>query len=218
MKLFGNILKFIIVVLMHLIILPVISFGISNSLFNTNKLLFQIVSLLFSMIFMIVLFLINRKKLIESFKKIDLNTIKRIFIYWLAIYATTVIISLIFSPLLNNIPENESLARNLILKYPLINIITVIIVAPFVEEMVYRFYPRKIFNNKLIFIIVSSLIFGFIHVSNFYTSIESLIHFLQYSIIGSFIAKIYYETDNIFSAIILHSFHNLIALLAFLFL
>lgn len=218
MKLFGNLLKFIIVIFIHLIILPVIAFGIANSLFNNSELYLQIINLLFSIIFMIILFIINRKKLIESFKKINLNTIKKIFIYWLAIYATTTIISLIFSPLLNNIPENENLARSLILKYPLINIITVIIIAPFVEEMAYRFYPRKIFNNKLIFIIVSSLIFGFIHVSNFYTSIESLIHFLQYSIIGSFIAKIYYETDNIFSAIILHSLHNLIALLAFLFL
>ena len=97
---------------------------------------------------------------------------------------------------------------------PLLVIVLAVIVAPFMEELLFRGIFRKIFSNKYIFIISSSIIFGALHVIDDFKSPKELLFILSYSILGVFLGKIYEKTNNIFSNIMFHFVQNSVAILA----
>ena len=100
---------------------------------------------------------------------------------------------------------------------PLLMIINTCILAPFVEEGIFRLSIRKVFNNKYLFILVSGLIFRFMHI--FPTELPlyvALIESLNYVTMGLLLAYIYNETDNIYVVVIIHALNNLLSMLMIL--
>ncbi len=101
---------------------------------------------------------------------------------------------------------------------PLIIIFTSLIFAPIVEEIVFRGSIFRFMRIKYSFMsaaIISSLLFGFIHVyvSLFTGNYYDLWYIFLYAIPGFFIAKTYEETNTIYGAIFLHFINNAIGLL-----
>lgn len=67
------------------------------------------------------------------------------------------------------------------------------------------------------YIILSSVIFGLVHIVNISSSLE-LLYLIPYSIIGLEFSYIYYKTDSIYMNILAHIIHNTICVIYILFI
>lgn len=112
--------------------------------------------------------------------------------------------------------ENEEAVRSLIDIYPIYMIFQLIIYAPLTEELIFRKSIRNICQNKYIYIFLSGLIFGGLHAISSITTPLDLIYLIPYCSLGFIFAFLYSKTDNIFSTITAHAFHNGLALLVYL--
>lgn len=92
-------------------------------------------------------------------------------------------------------------------KAPIYTLILATIFAPILEELVFRLSIRKMFKNNTIFIIVSGLLFGLMHVIEA-NSIQELLFIIPYSIPGCIFAYTLIKSDNILVPIGLHFIHN----------
>ena len=87
---------------------------------------------------------------------------------------------------------------------PLAMMLSVVIFAPIVEEIIFRLVLMKLFNWKPVYnILFSSFMFGFVHVLT-----GGVIHIIPYFLIGLVFGVIYHQNDNIWYATILHVLHN----------
>jgi len=90
------------------------------------------------------------------------------------------------------------------------------IYAPLTEELIFRKSIRDVIKNKWLYIIISGLIFGGLHVVSSIDSLIDLIYLIPYCSLGFVFASLYIKTNNIYSTIVAHSFHNTLALLLYL--
>ena len=109
--------------------------------------------------------------------------------------------------------DNEKEVIETLHRFPLYTIITSTILAPILEESVFRLAIRKIIKNDYIFIIMSGLLFGILHVSGA-DSIGQLLYIIPYSIPGAIFAYTLVKSNNICVPISLHFIHNTILMIA----
>lgn len=102
---------------------------------------------------------------------------------------------------------NEQAVQSLIAKSPLYMIISAGILAPIIEELVFR-KNLNIFKNKLIFAIVSGFLFGLAHVLGNVNSWIDWFFILPYGFLGFAFARAYSKTDTICVPITMHMIHN----------
>lgn len=105
-------------------------------------------------------------------------------------------------------------------KSPIYTYLSAVFFAPIVEELVFRQAIRNLIPKwNILFIIISGFIFGGLHVVGA-TSVSQFFYIIPYSIPGLVFAYILTKTDNIFTTIGLHFFHNglLMALQVFILL
>ena len=125
--------------------------------------------------------------------------------------------NIIISLFTNNLAANEQAVREMIDKYPLYMAFQVMLYAPISEEIIFRKSIDKIFKNKYLYIFISGLIFGGLHVISSITSLVDCLYLLPYCSLGFVFALLYKNTNNnIFSTITAHAFHNTLALLLYL--
>ena len=160
----------------------------------------------------IVLFKLNKKDYI--------NKILNYFVLFIAIKISSSLITGFLSVILGYDlvdSENQSAIISLTKSAPLMMLISTSILAPIVEEGVFRLSLRKIIDNKTIFILISGLIFGLMHI--FPTDLSlyfALIQAITYVTMGFFLAYTYVETNNIWIVICIHAINNLISMLSIL--
>lgn len=80
--------------------------------------------------------------------------------------------------------------------------------APWVEELTFRHSLRKIFKNDILFIFISALTFGGLHVFKAGMTWFDLLYLIPYCTPGVAFAYIYLKTKNITTTISLHMIHN----------
>lgn len=92
-------------------------------------------------------------------------------------------------------------------------LIVTIVGGPIFEETVYRFLPKRILKNSLIFIIITSFYFAAIHVGGeeYYP-----LDWIAYLIPGITYAITYIKTKNIYTSMIAHTLNNVIGVLLIL--
>ena len=90
--------------------------------------------------------------------------------------------------------------------------ILAIFIAPLTEELMFRGFIKKFIKNNILFVIVSSLIFGGLHVISA-NSFQQFLYIIPYSILGLAFSLNYVKTKNIVSNIFLHSAWNSIAVI-----
>ena len=88
--------------------------------------------------------------------------------------------------------------------------------APLTEELIFRKSIGKALKNKWLFIFISGFIFGGLHVISSVNGLIDLVYLVPYCSLGCILALLYYKTNNIFSSIAAHSFHNTLALILYL--
>lgn len=109
--------------------------------------------------------------------------------------------------------SNQKILNQMFGKLPLAMLLLSTLYAPFVEENVFRLSLSKLFKNKTIFIIVSGILFGSLHMIDKFTSFYDLLYIFQYSALGVCLAKAYSDSKNIFVSIGMHFIQNFIAAL-----
>ena len=136
--------------------------------------------------------------------------------YWLVGFIIMVLSNLFITYVLKRpIAGNEKQIRDLVDMAPLFMIFDVIIYAPITEELIFRRSFKDVFDNKIIYILVSGLVFGGLHVINYIHSFADLIYIIPYSALGCTFATLYKKTDNIFSTISIHAIHNALAIMVY---
>lgn len=107
-----------------------------------------------------------------------------------------------------NIAGNEQTVRELFSKAPLYMYFSAVIIAPILEELTFRQGVRNIFTNDKVFIIMSGLIFGGLHVIGNVNAPIDLLYLIPYSIPGMAFAYMLAKTKNIFTSMGFHFLHN----------
>ena len=82
------------------------------------------------------------------------------------------------------------------------------LVAPILEEILFRFTLFKCTKNKYIFLLTSSILFSLFHVTNL-QSIVQIFFLCSYLILSFTLSYILYKSKNICNSILVHSIHNL---------
>ena len=153
-----------------------------------------------NILFVIFLFFMFRKEL-----KMDINDFKKNYKEYIKNYLWVYIVGIILMGASNIILQsitqlemsgNESAVRSLIKKFPIYMIFSSIIYAPFVEEIIFRKTIKNIINNKYAFVIISGLLFGILHISD-YKNINEILMGIPYIIMGLDFAYIFQKTKNI---------------------
>lgn len=173
--------------------------------------------LLYESSLVLIIFLIYKKDMLTDWKDFKKNWKKyfeEYIKYWVILlvlmYASNALIMIIQKLLghSQDIANNEEEVRRLINSYPIYMIISAIILGPLEEEMVFRKTCRKIFRNKWVFIIVSGLFFGLMHVITTIKEPLDLLYIISYSIPGCIFAYVYDKSKNLFVNTMLHTIHN----------
>lgn len=178
---------------------------------NISNLNYLILTILSDIVLSFIFYLIYRKEL-----KKDFNTFKNNFNkcfdsglkYWLIGLSIMVIANILiamFTPLSNS--TNEKSVQSLIPTSPALMFIAAGIFAPIIEEITFRKTFQTIFKNKWTFAIISFLVFGYIHVMNSNNPLE-LLYIVPYGSLGLVFALTDYETNTVFTSIMMHMIHN----------
>ena len=69
----------------------------------------------------------------------------------------------------------------------------------------------KFFDNKTVFIVISGLLFGSLHVIDKFETLTDLLYIFQYSALGICLAKAYTDSKNIFVSMSMHFMQNFLA-------
>ena len=103
---------------------------------------------------------------------------------------------------------NEALVDDMIVRSPLLSFISAGLIAPFVEEMIFRKSFSDMFKNKWVMIIASGITFGLLHVVFSYNTLLDFLYVLPYGFLGSTFAYVLSQKDNVLIPITFHLIHN----------
>lgn len=191
-------------------IVPLKLLGIDyNNMSITTKVMY-----LLGMEFLYIIFLIicMRKRFnsdIKDYFKNFKTYIKGYFKYWSMAFFFMVTANVVITLLLpNSIATNQELINETFKKAPIYIIVSSVIFAPFIEETIFRLSIRNMFKNDKVFIVISGLVFGALHVVGSFEKFSDLIYIIVYSIPGFFFAYTLVKSKNIFVPMSLHFFHN----------
>ena len=158
---------------------------------------------------------------LKDFKKNYKTILKKTIKYWLIGLGIMLLSSLIIGFLGISGSDNQNTNIDLVKNAPIMQSFIVIILAPIIEELVFRRSFKNFTNNKILFAFVTGLIFGGMHVVTSITSLKDLImliHLIPYSSVGIALGLAYKEHNNIIGTMIAHGIHNTIAILEILLL
>lgn len=216
-----EIIKFILIFLLYLlysdiIIIILTKLGVNIKVLPNN--LKIAIMFLINLSLMIMLFIFYSKSIKENLKDLKLNFksyIKDNFKYYVIGLLIMIISNIIISFFIEGNSTNETLIREYISIMPIYMIFSSCIYAPFTEEMVFRKSLRNCFNNKVLYILLSGLIFGSMHLLSASNLVE-LVFLIPYSALGCAFAYMYYKTNNIFVPMTFHMMHNTIIVLNYI--
>lgn len=172
-----------------------------------------ILSCVSNVILLVLLFLIYKKELIKEFKifknklsdNIDIG-----FKYWMiglvGMMISNLLIIIIFK---SSGANNEQAVQNMINIAPLLMIIDAGIIAPIIEEILFRKTFKNVIKSKLTFILIAGIFFAYLHVASA-TTLSQFIYIIPYSSLGISFALMYTKTDTVFTSICMHALHNTI--------
>lgn len=191
-KLLISILLFFFLSVAVVIVISLFGFNLDGD----NNVHLVIVDFITSAMMVILLSAIYFKLIKKSIKNIPIQFgkivkfISSVFIAFLAMYGVKIVSSLIYSTLLaifgisETTVDNQALIEELLGSAPAMMIISTSLLAPIYEELLFRGAIKEVIKNKKVFILVSGLIFGLMHVAG---SITLLLEILLLGIVLDYI-------------------------------
>ncbi len=213
--------KFLITILLYIlyqsnfIISFISSFGINFNKIPKHPRIFCF--FLFDLVYVLILLILFKTDIKNGLKDLKKNFNNRAIISlncWiigcLLMTFSSILISIISK---QNISANEALVRQSIKLAPLYMLFTCCLVAPIFEELVFRKSLYGLIKFKWLFIILSGLIFGLLHVLGSYNTPFDLLYVIPYGSMGCSFAYLLTKTNNITLPILIHMLHNTILVL-----
>ena len=182
----------------------------------------QVIAAVISFVLMI---LISRRVLKKIKEGVKVKALLHGFLYALLLYFVSIVVSVITSIIFGEVETNanQSSIQLLMLQSPGLGFFFVVIAAPIIEELIFRYYlfgPLSKKNIALAFII-TSLGFGLIHMFSSFASyaaggeLSDLLNDLKtlpdYVIAGAIFCFIYHKSKHITYSICAHMIYNFIA-------
>jgi len=192
-------------------------FGVEYETMNLT--IKQILLIVYNFLIIILFLFIYKKDIKENwldfrknYKKYFRENIKYWFFALAIMYAANLGIAIIKYSMTGTIStaENEELIRQTLAQAPIYTFVAAAVCAPIIEELTFRKSLRCIFSNNFLFIVISSFIFGGLHVFTENVGLVDLLYLIPYCAPGVAFAVILVKTKNIFSTISLHLLHNTI--------
>lgn len=161
----------------------------------------------------LIIVYIYRKDIIPNFKDFIKNNIsyfKKYIKYWFLMLVLMIGSNLIVTSFTSTmVAQNQEAIMDNLKVAPIYTFIITVLVAPILEELVFRLSFRKLFpHTNSLFILFSGLIFGGMHVLGLSEHLTDLLFIIPYSIPGFIFAYVYTKSKNIFVPISLHFIHN----------
>lgn len=181
-----------------------------------NFLVNNILLLIMEFALMSILILMNRKKLKNDYADFNENHKKYLkygFKLWFIGLIIMMISNVIIAGMTKGLASNEEANRQLMLQYPIYMVISTMMLAPFNEELTFRGNFKDAFKNKKVFILFTAFVFASVHVLNGITSPLELLYYIPYGALSIAFGKIYMETDNIYTTMVIHSVHNSLSII-----
>lgn len=171
-----------------------------------------IYSLCYEAILIGIIILIHLKKIKRDFTLLKENHksyFKDCLKLWLIALFIMYLSNFIIFGIQSGLPTNEEIIREQFQISPIYIFISAVLFAPVLEELIFRQSFRNLFQNKWLFIIISGLVFGGMHVfTGDDISMVDLLYLIPYSAPGMAFAYMLYKTDNIFVSMGFHMLHN----------
>jgi len=195
-------------VIIQLITISILNLDI-NKLTSNDELILTICSNTGLLIVLICMYFKTLKEDIKKIKGNFYNMMDTGIKYWLIGLVVMMVSNIIIGLFIPSAQAtNEQGVQELIKSSGVLSVIAVGILAPIIEELTFRKAFKDVFKNKWAFILSSGLIFGALHVVLSLSSLWDLFYIIPYSSLGIAFGYIYYKTDNIYTSIIMHMFHN----------
>lgn len=179
-------------------------FNISN--LNSLQVYTNFISYLVLILITIALF---GKELMSDLKQLNnpFSFIKGVAIGWLLLWVCSIVSSFVLITITQSeeSSQNQQFIELLMQVHPIFMTVTTVIFAPIVEEVVFRLTIMKnLVHQPWIGIVISSFIFGMIHV----ISAGDFIYSLPYIAMGFALGYTYHKHQNIWYSIGVHIFQN----------
>lgn len=183
---------------------------------------YPIVAIIIEVSYFLFLVFILQKVFIKDFKKFKAdadNYLSLALRYWMVGVLLMAFSNLAIEWLLPKIETvNEDAVRSLIDISPVIMFLSVSLLAPLIEETVFRGIFRKIFKTNWLFLVMSTLMFSAMHVINGFYNWTDLALIIPYAFMGGVLSWSYLKHNNIYIPIIIHFIHNIISFGLYIFL
>ena len=222
-----NILKIILLLILFFYIGSIVNYllgliGLNKTSFNYNDAVY-LEALCESLLFIAVIIL-YRKTLNGDFTNLRKNFNISEFLKFLCIFLVVKIVSSLVTGIISiiigidlTVSENQNIINVLSASSPILMLITSACLAPLVEEGIFRLGFRQIIKNQYVFILISSLVFGLMHI--FPTELplaEALTYGIVYVSIGAALSWTYVKSNNIWYVILIHAINNFLSMLVLL--
>ncbi len=180
----------------------------TNNLPNIVKILY---TLSIEILIIFSIYLIFKKEIhaaIKDLKKNHLTYFKKYFKYYIIGLIVMMACNILIQQLGGGISENESTIRDEFKIFPIYVYISAVLLAPILEEFVFRLSFKAIFKNNYMYIIASGVIFGILHLLGM--KIDNLfpLYLLSYCSSGISFAYMMAKSNNIFVSTGFHFMHN----------
>ena len=213
----NKLLKVLIIFFIYLIYNYVFS-KIGDFLHINNQILINFLADIFFFILIVCLYRQNIKKDLKKLKtkKYQGKIIKKVLFGVLLIFILNVVMGILTEVLVPNLPfdSNRILTQRLFSVSNIYTIFKTMVFASIAEELLFRESINDVISNKILFIIISSLIytvFNFIYVG--FNDNYLFAHFLVYLLPALLLSYLYIKNDsNIVILILIKFFYNLIPL------
>lgn len=219
--------KAFLLILSYLFIIPeIIALLFYNLNLDLHNLTINLIAnvLVYVCIFILVLFVYRKtifKEFIDFFKnfkkfsKVSLS-------YWVKGLVFMLLTNSIVIAITGGIAANEAGNRSNILTFPIFSVLSMAVLGPFLEEVLFHKGFKNAFKKETTFLIVTSLLFGGAHLFASFAGMNlnemlqnwtQILFIIPYGGFGYFFGKAYLETNNIFTSVLAHMCHNTLSVL-----
>lgn len=170
-------------------------------------------------IFMLLVFFKQLKYDFKIFKEYFREYSSLVFKTWIKALIVTLIVSLILQLITGIEKANNQLNLQESFKtMPIFISILSMIYAPIAEELMFRGTIRKFIKNDKLFILISGILFGLIHVIDDSKTLAEFSYVFVYSILGIYLSSLYVKTNNLCVNIFMHFLQNTLSVIGMILL
>lgn len=205
-KWYTNILFALYSIVGYFFIPGIINLLISKSINNDG--LSQIIALSIYAVTLILIYYKDLKKELLHFIKNIKTSMKDNFKYYFAGLGFMVLSNLIIAITIKSISSNEEAVRSLLVANPLIMMIQISVLAPLIEEIMFRKSLMPVLKNKWVYALTSGILFGGAHLLGETITLTSLVYIIPYSSLGVAFALMDYKNKSTWNSISMHALHN----------